>query len=337
MIFMIDWHAACLLNSRKLARNRGNGWHRHQCAGLDATTGKLVTTVNEMHNQLFNRLPLILAALLTLQTDASGVEFQKKADRAIPDSAAQVAELFRGIDDGLIDVKFIPRDAAKANVLLRNNTDQVVDIQLPSAFAAVPVLAQFGPNGGGQNFGAMDGLAGGRGQGDGATQGVGGGINAGQGQGVGQGMQGMQFGGVMRIQPGKTRKLTATTVCLEHGKTEPNPRLAYRMIPLEQFSDDPRVAELCGRLGRGEIKQNTAQAAAWHLTNGLSWQRLASINRLESRYLGNVPFFSNAELKNAESLVVSLSTQNKETGSTSAKIKKHDRANEHQNDRRDHQ
>ena len=265
--------------------------------------------VNEMHNQLFNHVLLILAALLTLPTDASGVELKKKADHRLSNSAAPAAELFRGIDDGLIDVKFIPQDAAKANVLLRNNTEQVLHIQLPRAFAAVPVLAQFGPNGGGQNFAGMEGLAGGPGQGGGATQGVGGGFNAGQGQGQGQGMQGMQFGGVMRIPPGKTRKLTATTVCLEHGKREPNPRLAYRMIPIEQFTQDQRVAELCGRLGRGEIKQNTAQAAAWHLANGLTWKRLTSINRLESRYLGNVPFFSTSELEKARTLVTWLSNQ----------------------------
>ncbi len=260
-----------------------------------------------MLNRVFPQTLALLVFALSVQTDSQAVEL----NRGISHSTGRVAGLFRGIDEHLIDVTFIAQDAAKANVLVRNNTNEVLHIQLPSAFAAVPVLAQFG-NGGGQNFAGLDGL-GGQGQGGGAAQSVGGGINAGQGQGMGlgQGMQGqgMQFGGLMRIPPGKTRKLKASIVCLECGKPEPNPRLAYRIIPIESFSSDERVARLCARLGRGEIEQNTAQAAAWHLANGLTWNQLANINRLESRYLGIVPMFTKTDLDHAKSLVASMSGQ----------------------------
>jgi len=113
--------------------------------------------------------------------------------------------------------------------------------------------------------------------------------------------------GFMRIEPEKTRKLTATTVCLEHGKPDPHPRIAYQMIPIEKFTDNAQVVELCRQLGRHEIAQTTAQAAAWHLANGLSWEKIAGINRLESRYLGNIKFFKPAELKRAKEFVESLS------------------------------
>ena len=49
-------------------------------------------------------------------------------------------------------------------------------------------------------------------------------------------------------------------------------------------------------LGRGEVPQNAAQAAAWNLANGMSWQQLAAKNRVESKYLGNQRFFSRLEL-----------------------------------------
>jgi hypothetical protein len=114
--------------------------------------------------------------------------------------------------------------------------------------------------------------------------------------------------GFMRIAPEKTRKLTARTVCLEHGKPDPNPRIAYRMIPIEEFTANTKVAELCRQLGRGELAQKTAQAAAWHLTNDLSWEKLASLNRLESKYLGNFKFFGVKDLTLAKEFVKSLST-----------------------------
>ena len=221
----------------------------------------------------------------------------------------QTVDLFDAIDAGQIAVKFIPANAAKANVLIENITMQVLHVELPDAIAAVPVLAQFGQaqgQNGGQNGGGV------------GSQGVGGGLNGGgQGQGFGNGGgnvgrgggQGDGFGmGFMRIGPEKTRKLTANTVCLEHGKPDPHPRIAYRMIPIEKFTDNPQVVELCRQLGRHEIAQKSAQAAAWHLANGLSWEKLASINRLESRYLGNIKFFKPTELKRAKEFVESLST-----------------------------
>lgn len=110
----------------------------------------------------------------------------------------------------------------------------------------------------------------------------------------------------MRIPPQKTRKMKATTVCLEHGKPEPNPRIQYRILPINQFSDDARVAQLCEQLAAGKVSQNTAQAAAWHLANRLTWQRLASINRVESRYRGNIKFFKANELKQAQQFVASI-------------------------------
>ena len=214
-------------------------------------------------------------------------------------------DLFQAMQSGQVVVKFIPTDAAKANVLIENATDRVLHIELPEAIAAVPVLAQFDQGRIGQNVGGPGG--------GGSNQAVGGGLNAGnlnQGQRFGGGnnfgMNGIQ-NGFMRIEPEKTRKLTARTVCLEHGKPDPHPRITYRMIPIDQFTDDPKVAELCGELGRGNITQKTAQAAAWHLTGHLSWKQLADINQLESKYRGNVKFFQRDEIDDAREFVKSLS------------------------------
>ncbi|MCH1439559.1 MAG: hypothetical protein L7W43_07880, partial [Rubripirellula sp.] len=105
--------------------------------------------------------------------------------------------------------------------------------------------------------------------------------------------------GLQRIAPEKMQKLTVKMVCLEHGKKDPNPRMAYKMVPIEQFTDKADVRVLCEALGYGQVTQNTAQAAAWHMMDGLSWNELAAKNRVESKYLGNIRWFSPFEIHTA--------------------------------------
>ncbi len=67
------------------------------------------------------------------------------------------AGLFEAMDAGQVDVKIIPRDATEANVLIRNLTDQPIELRLPKAFASVPIQAQFGGGGGGGGIGGGGG------------------------------------------------------------------------------------------------------------------------------------------------------------------------------------
>lgn len=82
--------------------------------------------------------------------------------------------------------------------------------------------------------------------------------------------------GMMRVAGSRSLKMKVTTVCLEHGKKDPTPRVPYKMIPAEQFTENPQVLEVCRMLGYNRMPQNVAQAATWHLTDNLSWQELAS-------------------------------------------------------------
>ena len=109
----------------------------------------------------------------------------------------------------------------------------------------------------------MGGMGGGMG-------GMGGGMGMG---GMGGGMGGM--GGFFDVKPGKVGKLRVPTVCLEHGKPEPNPRMAYKLVPIESLTTKPEVIELCKMLGTGKLPQTAAQAAAWHFTDGFTWEQLA--------------------------------------------------------------
>lgn len=105
------------------------------------------------------------------------------------------------------------------------------------------------------------------------------------------------------LHPGRTRVFRFATVCLEHGKPEPSARMPYRMIALESWSDEPRLAFVMECLASGVVSQKVAQAAAWHIANGLSWEKLAAETIDHAGGVPDEPFFAPAELEAARQLV----------------------------------
>ena len=274
---------------------------------------------------LFRRLALLLAfgpvATLvgepTLQAnenagpskDGKTVAVAGKAKKSGPAKAgeARTVEMFEAMDQGLIQVDYIGKDSTQANLIFKNKSGESLDIVLPETFGAVPVVAQgIGMGGGGM---------GGMGMGGGGMGGMGGGGMGGMGGG---GMGGMGMGGMMRVEPDRPRKFAVATLCLEHGKPDPNPRMKYKVVRLSDVNANPEIAELCKALAKGQVPQNTAQAAAWHIANGLSWEELASKPRKICDYTGVEMYFSGMEIQNAlrvTSLVRSASESAPETSS----------------------
>lgn len=271
------------------------------------------------------------------RSDAVGSSDIETADES--SLAEEGLDMFAAIEQQLVDVRFIPLGPDEANVIIENRGEQPIALELPKAFGAVHVAGQFagpgglgpgglgpgglgpggglGPRGGfgapglnaGMGFGGGGGLGGGQNLGGGFGQG-------GMNNGFGNGFQG-NFGGgnagwgnglpggLMRIEPDRPRKLKVTTVCLEHGKPDPRPRMTYQLVPIERVTGDPRLHTLCTQLGSGELPRSVAQAAAWHLASGLSWRELAVKNRRQSQYLGNERYFTRNDLRAAHHFVTS--------------------------------
>lgn len=228
---------------------------------------------------------LVLATMFAVPMLAWGakVEGRKSKKSNAKEAAAdtQAVEFFAAMKSGEIDVQFIPKDATAATVLIKNKTDKPLNIKLPEAFAGVPVLAQMGGGmggggmgGGGMGGGGMGGGGGGQGMG-GGMGGGGGGMGGGGMGGGGMGGGGMGGGGGMfNVAADKVRKIKVDCVCLEHGKPDPTPKMKYKIVPIDEFTKDQKVIELCKMLGNREIPRNAAQAASWHLTDGLKWDEL---------------------------------------------------------------
>ena len=224
---------------------------------------------------------------------------------------AKTVEMFQAMEEGILTVDFIGKDAKEANLIFKNKGNEPINVVLPQTFGAVPVLAQgmmggMGGGGmGGRGGGGMGGMGGMGGGGMGGGQGMGGGMGGGGMGGMGGGgMGGMgggggMMGGMMRIEADTPRKMTVATLCLNHGKADPNPRMKYKVVRLAEVNDSPVIEEFCKALAAGKVTQNTAQAAAWHVANGLTWEELIRKPRVISEYTGVEMFFSKFEIQAA--------------------------------------
>lgn len=219
---------------------------------------------------------------------------EKKSSQPITkpkfDPSAESVKMFDGIDNGKLDVKMIPGDAMKGNLLIENKTGKPLTVEMPDAFVGVQVLKQFG--GGGMGRGGGGGMTGG---GGGGGQSVGGG-------GGGMGMGGGGGGGYFSVPADKPVRVPYQSVCLEHGKADPNSRMTYRPIRVEEFTDNKALQELITTIGTQKVDLQVAQAAAWNLSNNVSWQDLAA--KAKSKLGGRfVPYFTPAQLAKAEQMV----------------------------------
>lgn len=248
----------------------------------------------------------------------------------VPVEGFNPVEMFEAVEAGDVEVVIKPFDAVDSNLIVTNNTDKPLAIQMPEAFSAVPILRQGGLAGGGigglggGGFGG-GGLGGGLGGGGLGGGGFGGGGNQGVGGGFGGGLGGGGFGGgglgggglgggglggggigggVFNIPPGRVGKLSMKTFCLEEGKEDPELRIKYTIQPLEKLNSDPKVFEMCRMLANDEITQPVAQAAAWNVANGLSWEYLLHKNRIERMDGSFERFFHPMQLRYAQQVTV---------------------------------
>lgn len=200
-------------------------------------------------------------------------------------SAGTGTDFFAAIQNGDLDVKIIPRDSRRAQVIVKNNTDQPLTVKLPDAFVAVPVLAQQQGNIGSNNRSTSTSN------------------NNNQSQSVGGGMGGTGGnrggGGMFDIPPERVVKMQLPVVCLEYGKAEPNAHMKYTIESADKYTSDPKIQAVCKLLGDGNLDQRAAQAAAWHVANHMSWDDLANLKTFPHFPQYSRPVFSADELRQA--------------------------------------
>src|SRR5712691_2327247 len=227
-----------------------------------------------------------LVGVLAVSLVVPGISADSKKDKKkiissvkVDDSAEHIG-VFEGIEKELLDVKMIPKDSLGGTLLIENKGDKPLNVDFPPAFVGKQILKQFG--GGMQGGGFGGGQQGGGGRQGGGGQAEGGGLGGGGqgGGGFGGGGGGQQGGGggggFFSVPPDRIVRVAYRSVCLEHGKTEPSSRMTYQIMKVEQFRNDPVLEEVLKMVASGQLDSQSAQAAAWHVTDKMSWEQLAA-------------------------------------------------------------
>ena len=239
-------------------------------------------------------LALAIAVALPLTLSHAAQPNEKGADAAAqsPDKSLfgkTPVDLFDAMKSGDVEVKYIAKNSREGQLLVENNTGLPLTVKLPDAFVALPVLAQAAAAGGGNRN--RSGGNNNQNQSVGGGGGLGGGGNRG----------GVGGGGAFNIAAEKAAEFNVDTVCLEHGKKEPNAHVPYEVRPIETFTSDANVQELCKMVGAGNIDQRAAQAAAWHLANHMTWEQLIG-KKIHHLLGGDEAYFTEAEIRTAMQL-----------------------------------
>ena len=183
------------------------------------------------------------------------------------DPEAKHVVLFDGLAGGTLHVKVVAQNSLYGSLYIENTSQKPLTVEMPDSFVAVQVLRQFG--GGGRGAG---------GGGGGRNEPIHGGRHGRwHGGGMGGGMGGGGMGGGMFSVPAeRTAKVPYHSVCLEYGKTDPDPTTRYKLVPVDEYTKDDQLSALLSLVGSKSIDPQVAQAAAWHLANKMSWEDLAA-------------------------------------------------------------
>lgn len=193
-------------------------------------------------------------------------------------------ELLSAVRSGQIQLAVVPQSYSLMTLRVRNYTSGTLRVLLPETLAAIPT-ARWQTQQALQQNGMPPSLAQNSYPNQGGSQGLGASLTGPWANGQpasGQGPADAPDGGVTAprswtLAAREMIQIQVPCFCLEYGKPDPNRRIPYQVVELQDLNDQPAVEELLKRFGQGDLDQRIAQLAAWHVANGVPWQMLAQV------------------------------------------------------------
>lgn len=228
------------------------------------------------------------------------------------DPAAERVELFAGLEQGALAARMMPRDETGGSIFIENRTSRPLTVEMPPALVGVQVhpqaqsllpgdlLSSAGPIG-------ANGAAGGQ-----SAQPVGTGFPGGNGTSgslsnvnVNVNPNNGPLPNFFSIPAERIVRVEYCSVCLQHGAPTPRRGQIYGVKRVEEFSTDPRLPSLLSKVGKGDLDPKSAQAAAWHVVDRMSWDELQA-KRFDHLNAPDTPYFGRDELHAARQIVQQL-------------------------------
>jgi len=108
-----------------------------------------------------------------------------------------------------------------------------------------------------------------------------------------------------QLPPGRIVSQSVPCFCLEFGKPDPSPRVAYLLRPLTDLTHNSAVKELLIQFSRYQLPQRVTQLAVWRVGNQVPWNMLAK-TKLPRSVAGRNRSFKPQELQAARIMIESL-------------------------------
>ena len=265
-----------------------------------------------------NRI-IVFGAIVALCVTAVGWSAEKGKRKPLPPIADPVeVKFFEAMESGQIKVLVVAPNYSQMMLRVQNTTDTPLRVLLPETIDAVPA-ARRQVQQTLQRNGMPASLANNYGPSQGGSQGLGGSLAgpwsqdpsvAGQRNAQKNGKQNPQPEEedpkplAWTLAPGQLIQLQIPCFCLEFGKPDPNRKIPYEMVQLQDLNGQPAVQELIKRFAQGDIDQRVAQLAAWHIASGTPWPMLAQLKLPRTNGRGGP--VSQRELMAAKTLAESL-------------------------------
>ncbi len=229
-----------------------------------------------------------------------------QADEATPESGKSAFEsstlnVFEGMQTRQVEVKLTQKNEKSGVMLVRNTTKQPITVEFPAAFVGVHITNA--------NLVARGQAPQSNGQ---TAQSTGVSISGSPAKLAADAPVPVKLDDTkakpkdtpkpnqFEVPAGQTVRFPVTSVCLEYGKPEPHAKLPYLIVPVERYSRNPILHELLPLFAKARVSQKVAQAAAWHVSNGLTWRELGGIM---GQGAAPVPMFDTRTLQQANVLV----------------------------------
>ena len=193
------------------------------------------------------------------------------------DTPIETVRVLDAEKSGLLAVEVRGAGQDSVRVQLKNRSGKQLRVVLPPGLVASNAVAQPGGGGGG-----------GPGGGGGGFQNMGLGAVGNQAGGFGQFAGRAANSGFQSVAPdaaegdkaavivpvGQTVDFPIPAVCLNFGAPTPTAKNRFRLVDVDDYSTDARVRKSLRALATYGTSLGTAQAAMWHVCNGLSFDEL---------------------------------------------------------------
>lgn len=204
-------------------------------------------------------------------------KIRREADKA------RAVKLLEADHKGEIEARWIAFNAASGRLLITNKTEEPLKVLVPVDMVAEHVVPADSAAGRAQTLGI----------GPHAQKGYqqNGFFNEGPGEAF------------FFVPAGKSAKADLPSVCLEYGRPDPSRRMRYQLRSVVAFTNPAPIVGFLKAWHTDRFSQNVAQATAWRLADGLTWERLAALRAgTVGAYTAGRPMFSRQDLDAAKKI-----------------------------------